>query len=291
MHHRSVSTTPALGSVVLALTTVHRDGDAFAIYEAVYANNLPAAEIAMLVSIGAWGEDDAPSKRAAFFGRVRPSAAGWEVMLGNAADSVWGDVEIVGAKLSRAGALVHPWKSAAFGIVDQAMVDDPSLRGFLHRVECGDAAVPLEMSFAAPDDIAALGEAERGRAERTGSFAALDERRLLVRCLAPLPVEGHAPWNIGLWIEVTQADDERIRRAWDDAEAYRSLTFTGTLANDVAAALALPLPKGTEVRLHVREFNAPPMIVDAGAEALRGLLGRTWATAEFERHAVGRGFL
>jgi hypothetical protein len=35
---------------------VCRDGDAFAIYYAAYSNNHPEHELAMLVSLGEWGE-------------------------------------------------------------------------------------------------------------------------------------------------------------------------------------------------------------------------------------------
>lgn len=134
------------GLTVRLTRFVCRAGDAFAIYYARYSNNHPDHELAMLVSLGEWGAESTPAQRVAFYCRVRPAGASYEVMLGDAARSAWGDAELVGEKLSREQALRHPLKATAFEIVDEAFRIDPSLRGFLQRVECGDAAVPLERS-------------------------------------------------------------------------------------------------------------------------------------------------
>jgi hypothetical protein len=65
----------------------------------------------MLVSLGEWGEGSDPSQRAAFYCRVRPTDDSYEVMLGDAAQSSWRDADIIGEKLSREEAFLHPWKA------------------------------------------------------------------------------------------------------------------------------------------------------------------------------------
>ena len=100
MSEPSASRCDCCGGLTVRLTRfVHRNGDAFAIYYAAYSNNHPDDELAMLVSLGEWGEDSDPSRRTAFYCRVRPTTDSYEVMLGDAAQSAWGDASIVGKKL------------------------------------------------------------------------------------------------------------------------------------------------------------------------------------------------
>lgn len=280
------------GGLTVRLTRfAYRDGDAFAIYYAAYTNNHPDNELAMLVSLGEWGEGSEPPQRAAFYCRVRPTSDSYEVMLGDAEHSTWGTVEIIGQKLSREDALRHPWKAAAFEVLDEAFVQDPSLRGFVHRVQCGDPAVPLERSFQAPDDVFSLGDEAKSRAQVRRNFASLDGNRFFVRCLLPIPVEGYASWNVGLWIEVSRGDYDRIAKVWDDPSHYPSLRFTGLVANDVHANLDIPVPPGSEIQLHVRDVNSPPMVEGPASGPLRDLLSRKWPKDSFEQYAVARGFL
>jgi hypothetical protein len=280
------------GGLTVRLTRfVHRDGDAFAIYYAMYSNTHPDNELAMLVSLGDWGEDSDPAERAAFYCRVRPNDGSYEVMLGDAAQSAWGQAGIVGAKLSREEALRHPWKATAFESLDEAFVQDRSLRGFLGRVQCGDAAEPLEWSFQAPDDIFGLDDEQKGRATCGRSFASLDGERFFVRCLLPVPVEDYGTWSVGAWIEVAKADYDHIRKVWDDPEQYPALRFSGVVANDVVTNLDLPVPRGTRVQLHVTNPDAPPAVEAPATGELADLLSKTWPKGEFEAYAVARGFL
>lgn len=283
----SLSRCDCCGGLSVRLTRfVHRDGDAFAIYYAAYANG-HGDELSVLVSLGDWGEDGDPSRRAAFSCRVRPTDDAYEVMLADAAESPWGHADVVGEKLSRGEARAHPWKTTAFEVLDQAFAQDPSLRGFLQRVQCGDAAVPLEPSHAWPDDIFELDEDERReRADTSRNFAALDRARFFVRCLLPVPVEHYGTWCVGLWVEVAEPDYDQVRGAWDDPERYPRVRFTGVLANDIAP-LALPIALGSRVHVHVPDPEAPPMI-EATAS---GDLARTWSRVAFEEYAVARGFL
>lgn len=282
------------GGLTVTLTRfVYRNGDAFGVYYARYSASGDHAddEIAMLVSLGPWGEGTVPADRAAFSCRVRPTEDSYGVMLADAAESPWADAEVVGEKLSREAALAHPWKATAFEVVDEAFEQDRSLSGFLHRVQCGDASVAMEHSYQTPDVIFALEEEERGRAETRRHFAVLDGERHFVRCLFPVPVEGYDAWCVGLWIEVAKADYDAVVAAWDEPETYTTLRFVGRVSNDVRAALGLAVSLGDEVMVHVPDADAPPFVESSPVERVAHVLTTPWAKAAFEDFAVARGFL
>jgi hypothetical protein len=279
------------GLTVRVTGFVCRQGEAFAIYYAEYSNIHPENEIALLVSIGEWGEESVPSQRAAFYCRVRPVDDSHQVTLGDVADSPWSDVELIGQKLTRAEALAHPLKTTAFELVDAACDEDVSLKGFLQRANCGDPSEPLERSFGAPDEIFALGDDQKARAELGRSFACLDGERFFVRCLLPLQVESYGPWCVGVSIEVSKADYTHVRAVWDDPELYPTLRFAGVAANDLSEELDLPLKLGSQVQLHVTDPDTPPRIESPNAGALAKRISQTWAKAEFESYAIKRGFL
>ncbi|MCE9574918.1 MAG: DUF2199 domain-containing protein [Deltaproteobacteria bacterium] len=243
------------------------------------------------MALGDWGEAADPAQRAAFYCRVRPTADSYQVMLGDADESPWSGAAIVGQKLSREQALRHPWKAAAFEVLDDAFEQDPSLRGFMLRVQCGDAAVPIEHGYQAPDDIFALGEAKEGRAELGRCFASLDVERFFVRCLLTVPVETYESWSLGLWIEVARADYDRVRAVWDDPEQYPSLRFSGVVANVVDESLALPIALGQRVELAVLDPDTPPRVVAPASGELAARIGTPWPRLAFEPWAVARGFL
>lgn len=288
----SASRCDCCGGLTVRLTRfVYRDGDAFAIYYAAYCNNHPDNELAMLISLGEWEEDGDPEQRAAFYCRIRPTDDSYEVMLGDAAQSTWGDLQIIGQKLSREEALRHPWKAAAFEVLDEAMLDDRSLQGFMHRVQCGDAAVPLERNFQLPDDVFALGDEKNTRAAYNRNFASLDGQRFFMRCLLPVPVEGYGTWCIGLWLEVTKADHDRARETQDDPESYSRLRFSGALANHVGADLGLPVDLGAELQIYVPDTSERPRVEAPASGELASFLKNEWSKTAFEEFAVAQGIL
>ncbi len=264
---------------------VLRNDAPYAVYCAAYSNHRSHRELAMLVSLGEWGEGSTPSQRSAFYCRIRPSGDSYELMLGDAARSSWADDERVGAKLSREQALAHPMKSIAFGLIDDVFHKDPSLRGFLERVHCGDAAAPLERNFAMPDDVFELGDARATRAELGRNFVVLDGERHFVRCLLPLDVEEYGSWNVGLWVEVSKADYDHASKVWEDAALYPKLELRGTLANDVATDIGLPIAARSELHVRVVDAEELPQISPPAS------LARQWPKDDFERFAVTRGFL
>lgn len=280
------------GGLSVRLTRfVERDGDAFAVYYAAYSNHREHNELAMLISLGEWAEGSVESDRVAFYCRVHPNERAYQVMLGDAADSPWSEAKIIGNKLSAEDARKHPWKATAFEVLDEALAKDRALRGFLDRVHCGDASVPLENSFEAPDDVFALGAEEKSRAKADRSFAVLDGSRFFVRCLLPLPVEQYGRWQVGLWIEVSQEDFRQIVSAWNDPQRYGRLAFSGRVANDVRTDMDLPVALGSVVELHVPEAGAPPEVKASPEQEIATLLSTTWARADFEQYALARHFL
>lgn len=287
-----VSRCACCGGMTVRLTRfVSRDDAAFAVYYAAYANNHPDHELAMLIALGDWGEGTDPRKRAAFYCRLRPTSDSYQVMLGDAANSAWRAADIMGAKLSREQALGHPWKATAFDVLDAAMAQDPTLRGFLTRVRCGEVAEPLEKSFHAPDEIFALGEAAGTRAHVRRNLASLDEERFFVRALLPVQVERYGTWHLGAWYEVSRSDYDALSSAGDDPDASPRLRFAGTLANEVGADLGLPIPRHANVVLHVPDPATPPRVDVAASPDLASLMPMPWSATDFEQFAVVHGFL
>ncbi len=269
---------------------VYRGGDAFGVYFATYSNNHPDQEIAMLISLGEWGEESSPAGRASFFCKVRPHEGSYQVMLGDAATSPWGHAEVVGQKLSREEALAHPDKRVAFDVLDEAFLRDLSLKGYLDRIACGSAAAPLEHNFGMPDDLFELGPELEGRAKVDRNLASLDGRRFFVRCMLPVPVEHYGPWTVGLWIEISRPDFESVVKAWNDPVEWEHLKCSGTVAND-GQGLDLPIPLGATVRIHAPHRDEPPYVLSTDSAELSDLLSRTWPRASFEAYAVSRGML
>jgi hypothetical protein len=109
--------------------------------------------------------------------------------------------------------------------------------------------------------------------------------------LLSVPVEHYERWNVGLWIEVTKPDFDRVMRAWDDPRLYADLRFSGRVANDLVADLDLPLASGSQVELHVPAADAPPQIEAPPSGALAARLATPWPRAAFEAYAVARHFL
>lgn len=245
----------------------------------------------MLVSLGELGDGSVAAQRAAFACDVGPVGDSDGITLRDAAASPWSSAEDMGRKLSRAQALVHPLKAWAFDVMDEAFVLDPSVRGFLTRARCGDASQALERSYHAPDAAFSLPPEEETRAVLRRNLAVLDGSRFFVRCLLTIRVEHYGPWSIGLWVEVSKRDYEKIVAAWDDPVRYPKLEFSGSVANDVLHDLALPVPSGVMVELAVPDPDTPPQVSASRDEGVAKLLVQNWPRGEFERYAVARGFL
>jgi hypothetical protein len=268
------------GGMTVRLTRfVCRDGGACAVYYGVYSNNHTDNMLAMIISIGDFGEGSDPGGRAAFLCHVHPTKDSYEVMLGDAAESQWGDASILGAKLSRESALIHPDKATAFAILDAAFLHDPVLRGFLGRAHCGTPAVPLEWNYGSPDDIFALNDQSALRVKRSRSFASLDDQRFFVRALLDVPIEHYGTWAVGLWVEIAKTDYDHISKVWNEAALYSHMRFLGRIANSLEAKIGIALPAGSAVapRRVVRFGCANCVACPAMDEAcIRAVRCRAW---------------
>jgi hypothetical protein len=267
------------------------DDGAYAIYYVRYANAHPDDELALIVSIGDFSEGSSESEREAFYCRLRPRDGSYALMLDDAGRSPWSEVALLGRKLTRDEAREHPLKETLFALTDAIGGSDPRVRGFFQRVACGDTATPLERTFDMPDEVWDIPIAEREKRAQIGkSFIQLDGDRCFVRALLGLPIEHYEEWSIGVWVEVEAATFQRARDAWHDPAQYLSLDFEGVLANDLGP-LDLPAPRGIVVRVRARKADEALRIEDSAHAALRARCREPWDQREFERYAVGRGFL
>ncbi|HEY6910338.1 MAG TPA: hypothetical protein VI356_13260 [Myxococcales bacterium] len=113
---------------------VHKDGNAHAVYYAMFSENHPNEPVPMLVSLGEWGEHATPAQRVAFVMDLREAGSNWEVSLTDAAASPWREVTFAGRILDRQEALRHPLVQEAFHVIDHAVVEDGPLQAHFARL-------------------------------------------------------------------------------------------------------------------------------------------------------------
>jgi len=103
--------------------------------------------------------------------------------------------------------------------------------------ECGHEHPPddLELTFRRPDAVAALPAEEReGRVQENKDLCVLDGTRFFIRALLPLPVtERELPYNVGLWVEVSQQTFDRVYELWDEDTQAEEPAFHAEIANDI----------------------------------------------------------
>ena len=103
--------------------------------------------------------------------------------------------------------------------------------------ECGHEhpLEELELTFLRPDVVAALqAEERRSRVQENNDLCVLDGERFFVRGLLPLPVTGRGhPYNVGIWVEVSQPTFERVYELWDEVDQADEPAFKVEIANDI----------------------------------------------------------
>jgi len=93
----------------------------------------------------------------------------------------------------------------------------------------------LELSFRRADVVAELSAEElTTRAQENNDLCVLDGDRFFVRTVLPLPViKRETPYNIGLWVEVSQCAFERIYELWEEPGQADEPAFPAHIANDI----------------------------------------------------------
>ncbi len=109
---------------------VTQDGDAFAIYYAVFSEEHPENGVIGVISIGEWWEGSGPESRSAFAFRIWEGEENYNVTIADANESQWSDVDLIGRKLNREEALVHPLIDDVFHITDHMIDEDPAIIEF-----------------------------------------------------------------------------------------------------------------------------------------------------------------
>ena len=109
---------------------VYKDGDAFAIYYAMFSDNHPEREMKIAVGVGEWGEGTAPEDRRAFALVMRSTDDAYQVTVVDADESPWRSAGIIGRMLDRDEALADPWIEEVFHITDHMTEDDPAIKSY-----------------------------------------------------------------------------------------------------------------------------------------------------------------
>lgn len=108
--------------------------------------------------------------------------------------------------------------------------------------DCGELHLldEIELTFRRPDAIVALSEEEREQsAKESEDICAIwgsdaEGHRYFIRGLLPLKVIARLePYNIGVWIEVSELDFHKIYELWDAETQSIEPPFKGMLANEI----------------------------------------------------------
>lgn len=113
---------------------VYQDGDAYAIYYALLADNHPGHAVSVTVSIGEWGEGSTPEQRVAFALEVRASDSQYQTGVVDAVQSPWREAKFIGRTLDRVEALSHPRIKEVFHIIDHVVMEDQPVHAYLNAV-------------------------------------------------------------------------------------------------------------------------------------------------------------
>ncbi len=93
----------------------------------------------------------------------------------------------------------------------------------------------MELTFRRPDDAASLSPEERKeQLQENNDLCVINGKRFFIRAVLPLPVESRdRPYNIGLWVEVSQTAFERVYDLWDSEEQLAEPPIPATVANEI----------------------------------------------------------
>jgi hypothetical protein len=121
------------GAPVRLTRFVQSDGEAYAVYYAMFTDNHMDGYVSALISIGEWADDAPRSQRTAFYVQIRVVHDAFQVGVRDAIDSPWGDVDVMGPTLDRTEALAHPQIKEVFHITDHIVSEDSPIIEFLAK--------------------------------------------------------------------------------------------------------------------------------------------------------------
>jgi hypothetical protein len=110
---------------------VYLDGNAYAVYYALFSDNHPDGFVSVLISIGEWANDAPPSGRCTFYLRIWTSVDNFQVTVRDVTESPWGEIPNFGRALSREEALAHPRIKDIFHISDHIVTEDTPIIQYL----------------------------------------------------------------------------------------------------------------------------------------------------------------
>lgn len=120
------------GGVTTQLTRfLYLDDEAHAIYYAGFTDRHEEREVQLLISLGEWGDDSGPADRAAFALVLRPDRPQPQIRIVDAAASPWRGADVVGAVLTLADALAHPWREEVERLAAHIALEDPEVEEYL----------------------------------------------------------------------------------------------------------------------------------------------------------------
>ena len=111
---------------------ITRDGDAYSTYFALLHTGHDEIVVLLTISIGKWWDDDAVNERRWLVLTVRPSAAQFEMRIGEPEQSRHVDFKPLGIAVSRAEALASPLREEFFAVADYIIERDPTVKSYLH---------------------------------------------------------------------------------------------------------------------------------------------------------------
>jgi hypothetical protein len=129
-----VSTCECCGAEVTRLTRfVHKDGDAHAVYYALFSEAHSEGVVDAVVSLGEWGDGATPAQRRAFPLELWIDEQEYRVTVTSSDTSPWQGVDLVGEVLDREEALKHPWIQEVYHITNHIFAEDEPVKGYLDR--------------------------------------------------------------------------------------------------------------------------------------------------------------
>jgi hypothetical protein len=124
------------GGVTITLNRlVKRDGLPYAMCRMTFSDTHVEPPAKGIFGIGMFGEGTSPEQRVAFAVVLRPEG----VMVVDATEAEWPDMELLGSKLSREAALQHERKGELFHLIDELYLHDAALASHFARVVDGAA--------------------------------------------------------------------------------------------------------------------------------------------------------